>query len=223
MRKLTVLVADDHPLMLEAIRLALAESPEFEVAGETASGADVVVLAQRLQPDLILLDLSLPEVDGLEVLRALRRSASTARVVVLSAHEEPATVDAAFREGASAFISKRIDPGELSAALRQALDPTLFQPLRMNPLADGAAGKDGDLNERELDALHALADGLSNKEIAQKLWLTEQTVKFHLSSVYRKLGVSSRTEAVAAAYERGIHHTPRLAPPADPDTTELAG
>ena len=221
MRKLTVLVADDHPLMLEAIRIALAESPEFEVAGETASGADVVVLAQRLQPDLILLDLSLPEVDGLEVLRALRRSASTAQVVVLSAHEEPATVDAAFREGASAFISKRIDPGELSAALRQALDPTLFQPLRMNPLADGAGN--GDLNERELDALHALADGLSNKEIAQKLWLTEQTVKFHLSSVYRKLGVSSRTEAVAAAYERGIHHTPRLAPPADPDTTELAG
>ncbi len=148
MRKLTVLVADDHPLMLEAIRIALAESPEFEVAGETASGADVVVLAQRLQPDLILLDLSLPEVDGLEVLRALRRSASTAQVVVLSAHEEPATVDAAFREGASAFISKRIDPGELSAALRQALDPTLFQPLRMNPLADGAGN--GDLNEREL-------------------------------------------------------------------------
>ena len=92
----------------------------------------------------------------------------------------------------------------------------------MNPLADGA-GKNGDLTDRELDALHALADGLSNKEIARQLWLTEQTVKFHLSSVYRKLGISSRTEAVAAAYERGIHRTPRLAPPPDPDSAELAG
>ena len=112
-------------------------------------------------------------------------------------------IDAALRAGASAFITKRIDPRDLPAALRQALEPTLFQPLQQTVLVDGNAAP-VELTERELDVLNALADGLSNKAIGKRLWLSEQTVKFHLTSIYRKLGVSSRTEAIAMAYGRHL-------------------
>jgi DNA-binding NarL/FixJ family response regulator len=203
MRQLTVLVGDDHPLMIEAIKLVLTESTEFEIAGVASSGAEVIALAERIEPDLVLLDLELPDADGVEVLRVLKRLDNSPQVVIFSAHEGSELVDEAFRAGASAFINKRIDPWDVPAALRQTVDPTLFQPLRLNP-ANGHAPPEAKLTKRELEILDALADGLTNKEIAKRLWLTEQTVKFHLSSVYRKLGVSSRTEALAATYARRV-------------------
>jgi two-component system nitrate/nitrite response regulator NarL len=201
MRQLTLLVGEDHPLMVDAIKLVLAESTEFEIVGTASSGADVIALAERTDPDLVLLDVELPDGDGIEVLRALQRLANPPQVVMFSAHEQSGLLDEAFRAGASAFINKRIDPWDLPAALRQAVDPTLFQPLKLNPLA-GNGRPEAELTERELELLEALSDGLTNKGIAQRLGLSEQTVKFHLSSVYRKLGVSSRTEALAATYRR---------------------
>jgi DNA-binding NarL/FixJ family response regulator len=203
MRQLTLVVGEDHPLMVDAVRLVLSESTEFEIAGVASSGADVIVLAERTDPDLVLLDVELPDADGIEVLRMLQRLASPPQVVMFSAHENSELVDEAFRAGASAFICKRIDPWDLPAALRQAVDPTLFQPLRLNPVVSNGQAK-AELTEREMEILDALADGLTNKEIAQRVWLSEQTVKFHLSSVYRKLGVSSRTEALAATYRRRV-------------------
>jgi len=208
MRQLTLLVGEDHPLMVDAVQLVLSESTEFEIAGVASSGADVIALAERSEPDLVLLDVELPDADGIEVLRALQRLANPPRVVMFSAHENTELVDEAFRAGASAFICKRIDPWDLPAALRQAVDPTLFQPLRVNPIA-GTTKADVELTERELQILDALADGLTNKQIGQRLWLSEQTVKFHLSSVYRKLGVSSRTEALAATYRRRVNGSRR--------------
>jgi DNA-binding NarL/FixJ family response regulator len=202
MRKLRVLVAEDHPLMVEAVRLELGKSAEFEVVGVTESGSDVVALAKRVQPDLVLLDLSLPGVDGLEVLRTLRRDGSDAAVVVLSAYDDAGSVDNALRGGAAGFISKRIDPQDLPAALRQVLDSTLFRPLEVP--SEGPATADGGLTARELEVLRALLDGLSNKAIGERLWLSEQAVKARLTSLYRKLGASSRTEAVALAYGRGF-------------------
>jgi DNA-binding NarL/FixJ family response regulator len=203
MRQLTVLVGEDHPLMIEAIKLVLTESTEFEIAGVASSGADVIALAERIEPDLVLLDLELPDADGVEVLRVLKRLDNPPQVVIFSAHEGSELLDEAFRAGASAFINKRIDPWDLPAALRQTVDPTLFQPLRLNSV-DGLTPRKAKLTARELEILAALADGLTNREIAKRLWLTEQTVKFHLSSVYRKLGVSSRTEALAATYARRV-------------------
>ena len=203
MRQLTVLVGEDHPLMVEAIKLVLTESTEFEIAGVASSGADVIALAERIEPDLVLLDLELPDADGVEVLRVLKRLDNPPQVVIFSAHEGSELVDEAFCAGASAFINKRIDPWDLPAALRQTVDPTLFQPLRLNSV-DGLTPTKAKLTARELEILAALADGLTNRGIAKRLWLTEQTVKFHLSSVYRKLGVSSRTEALAATYARRV-------------------
>src|SRR3989440_1588424 len=162
-RRVTVLVAEDHPLMIEAIKMVLAESEDFEVVGVANSGMEVAGLVEQVQPDLVLLDLDLPELHGLDVVRSLSASKSPAQVVIFSAHEEPELIDAALRGGASAFITKRIDPRDLPAALRQALEPTLFRPMRQPVLVNG----DGpvELTERELDVLSALTHGLSNKAI----------------------------------------------------------
>jgi two-component system nitrate/nitrite response regulator NarL len=205
LRQLRLLVVDDHPLMVEAISLALGTSEGFEVVAVATSGAEIVPLVRRTAPDLVLLDLRMPVVDGLAALRALRQAGLDTKVIVLSALEEPELVDRALRSGACAFIMKRIDPSDLGAAIRQALDQTLFHPLRENPLAAGANGSEKDhLNKRELAILNAVGAGLSNKQIARHEWLAEQTVKFHLTHIYKKLGVSSRAEAVAIACQRGL-------------------
>ena len=220
-RRVTVLVAEDHPLMIEAIKIVLAESEDFEVVGVTESGMGVAGLVEQVQPDLVLLDLELPELHGLDVVRSLSASDSPAQVVIFSAHEEPELIEAALRAGASAFITKRIDPRDLPAALRQALEPTLFQPVHSPALVDGKAAP-VELTEREMDVLNALTDGLSNKAIGKRLWLSEQTVKFHLTSIYRKLGVSSRTEAIATAYGRHLRTSTTSGDSAsDPDAASL--
>jgi DNA-binding NarL/FixJ family response regulator len=204
LRRLRLLVVDDHPLMVEAISLALATSGDFEIVAVATSGAEIVPLVRRTTPDLVLLDLRMPAVDGLGALRALRQAGLDTKVIILSGLEEPELVDRVLRSGACAFIMKRIDPSDLGAAIRQALDQTLFHPLRENPLAAGANEIEKDLNKRELAILNAVGAGLSNKEIAKREWLAEQTVKFHLTHIYKKLGVSSRAEAVATACQKGL-------------------
>jgi DNA-binding NarL/FixJ family response regulator len=206
MRRFKVLVVEGHPMMVDAIRFALPRSGQFEVSGAIDSGSQACAVAERTQPDLILLDLQLPDVDSFDVLRALVRAGNRAKIVVFSADESPELVDRALRAGACAFITKRIEPSDLAAALRQALDQTLYQPRHVNQAPPDLAG-DVELDEREFEILVALCDGLSNKEIAKRLWLGEQTVKFQLTRIYRKLGVSSRTEAVVAAWENGVLDT----------------
>ena len=204
MRRLKLLVVEDHPLMVEAIRLAVAASDDFEIVAVAPSGADFVPLVRGTTPDLVLLDLRMPTVDGLAALRALRQAGLDTKVIVLSAEEEPELVRQALRAGACAYIMKRIDPSDLLAAIRQALDQTLFQPLHANPLTAGADRSGTDLNKRELAILSAVGAGLTNTQIAEREWLAEQTVKFHLTHIYKKLGVSSRTEAVAKAFQDGL-------------------
>lgn len=200
--------------MVEAIRVVLSISGEFEIVGVAESGSEVLPLAQRLDPDVVLVDLRLPGLDGLEVLHALRKAGVGAKLVVLSARDESDVVELALRAGACAFITKRIDPHDFPAALRQALDQTLFQPFKENPLLMDGGPPEPSLTKRELAVLNAVAEGLSNKEIAQRLSYAEQTVKLDLTHVYRKLGVSSRTEAMAVGYRRGLidTHLVELAP-----------
>ena len=190
--------------MVEAIRVALGETDDFEVVSVAESGTEALERARQVEPDVILLDLRLPGIDGLELLRRLTRSNVGAKLVVLSGSDDSDTVDLAFRAGASAFITKRIDPHDLAAAMRQALDQTLFQPFRPNPLMENGASPEPALTKRELAVLRAVAEGLSNKEIAKRMAYAEQTVKLDLTRVYRKLGVSSRTEAMAVAYRLGL-------------------
>ena len=204
MRRLRVLVIEDHPLMVEAIRVSLATTDDFEIVDVAESGTEALERARQVNPDVVLLDLRLPGIDGLEILHRLNRSDLDAKLVVLSACDDAEIVDLALRAGASAFITKRIDPHDLAAALRQALDQTLFQPFRANPVIEKGASPEPALTKRELAVLRGVAEGLSNKEIARRMAYAEQTVKLDLTRVYRKLGVSSRTEAMAVAYRTGL-------------------
>jgi DNA-binding NarL/FixJ family response regulator len=212
LRRLKVLVADDHRLMLESIRLALEEDGEIEIVAEVESGTRVLPFVGQTSPDLVLLDVRLPGMDGLTVLERLRERYPDVRVVMISGIDDPSVIQAAFDRGASAFIVKRIDPRDLPSALRQAISRTVFQPLRRGERSRAEAPDiDVDLTKRELTILYALQRGETNKEIAEALCLAEQTVKFHLTNLYRKLEVGSRTEAVRYAYEHGIAERPRLA------------
>jgi DNA-binding NarL/FixJ family response regulator len=209
--------------MVEAITLALGTGEGFEIVAVAASGAELVPLVRRTTPDVVLLDLRMPAVDGLVALRALRQAGLDTKVIILSGLEEPELVDRVLRSGACAFIMKRIDPSDLAAAIRQALDQTLFHPLRQNPLAAGANGSEKDLTKRELAILNAVGAGLSNKQIAEREWLAEQTVKFHLTHIYKKLGVSSRAGAVATGCQNGLiddlFEAHRQPTPAEPVTS----
>jgi DNA-binding NarL/FixJ family response regulator len=204
MRRLKLLLADDHSLVFEAIRLALQEDDDLEIVACAESGSRVLPLVERTKPDLVVLDLKMPGIDGLTLLQHLRERFPEVRVAILSGLDADETIEAALRIGAHAFISKSIHPDELPEALRRAAAEPVTQAIgRADKRHESAAEAKG-LTERELAVLRSLAEGKTNKEIAKALWLAEQTVKFHLTNIYRKLDVRSRTEAVHWAYSHGI-------------------
>ena len=205
MRRLRLVVADDHGLMVEAVRIALADRADLEIVGVAESGSQVLPVVQQVQPDLVVLDLRMPGMDGLTCIRLLRERFPEVKIAVLSGLDASDTVDEAMRLGASAFISKRVDPAELPDALMAAMaDEPVRALIGRGEETHGAAVRDAGLTERELEILRALGEGRSNRDIAKKLWLAEQTVKFHLTNIYRKLNVSSRTEAVHWAYQHSL-------------------
>jgi DNA-binding NarL/FixJ family response regulator len=213
MRRLRVLVADDHELMVAAVRLALDQAEdEFEIVGTTTRGQQVVPLAGRTDPDVVLLDLRMPGMDGLTCLELLRQRYPRIKTIVLSGVDDPNVIRSAFTRGAVAFIRKHVDPRDLPSVVRQAVNGTVAQPIfGGDEEPDFTPADDVGLSERERAILNALGEGMSNKQIAKRLWLAEQTVKFHLTNLYRKLDVSTRTEAVNAAYRRGLLEAPLLA------------
>jgi DNA-binding NarL/FixJ family response regulator len=199
-----VVLADDHQLILAGIRRALDEVEDLEVVGEAQTGAQVLPLIHQTNPDLVLLDLRLPDMNGLACLDAIRKRYPEVKVVVLSAFSDPEHIQAAFQRGATAYIVKSVNPIDLPSALRQALEETVYQGVRVLGDVGAVNGEGLGLTERELSMLKALSRGLSNQAISKEFWVTEQTVKFHLSNIYRKLGVANRTEAARFAYERGL-------------------
>lgn len=203
MRRLKVVVADDHGLMIEAVRIALARS-EFEIVGVAESGSQVLPVVQQAEPDLVVLDLRMPGMDGLTCIRLLRERMPTVKIAVLSAVDSDETAREALSLGACAFISKRIDPDELPDALLAAFEESVSEPIGLLLGGDIPAVREAGLTERELEILRALAQGQANSQIAKQFWLAEQTVKFHLTNIYRKLGIGSRTEAVHWAYRHGL-------------------
>src|SRR6266436_5564024 len=200
-----VLIADDHPLILAGIKRALEEADGFDVVAEASTGSQVLPLVSQTDPDLALLDLRMPEMDGLTCLDRIRKQHPKVKVVILSVSTDPEVVQTVLNHGAAAYVVKSVNPIDLSSALRQALEGTVFSAIGLpEKTAQEDAVKAAGLTERETTILRALARGLSNEAIGKELWVAEQTVKFHLTNIYRKLGVSNRTEATRYAYEHGL-------------------
>jgi DNA-binding NarL/FixJ family response regulator len=202
--QIRVVVVDDHQLMLDAIRLTLEQSEDIELVGEALTGSEALPLIGRTQPDLVLLDIRMPQMDGLTCLGKIRERHPQIKVVILSGIDEPEQIQTALKHGASAFVVKHVDPRDLASALRQAMAGTVFQMLGSGESSEENAAKAAGVTESEMRVLTALARGLSNKQIAAELFITEQTVKFHLTNIYRKLHVANRTEATRYAYQHGI-------------------
>ena len=197
-----VLIADDNRLMLEGFRRALERVEDIEIVGTTHAGEQLLSLVERRRPNVVAMELGLRTADGGSCLDAIRATHPEVKVVVLSASPTSETIRSALGRGAAAFVVKNINPLDIPSALRQAYEETVYHPFGEPSPEDTlrAAG----LTEREMMMLKALARGMSNKAISQELWVTEQTVKFHLGNVYRKLGVSNRLAAATIAHGHGL-------------------
>jgi DNA-binding NarL/FixJ family response regulator len=207
-----VLVADDQALVRSGFRMILEERADLELVGEAGDGVEVIELARTLDPDVILMDVRMPNLDGVEATRRLVDAGTRARILVLTTFDLDEYVYAAIRAGASGFLLKDVEPTELVDAIRVvAAGNSLFGPEATErlvarfaqPRPENTEALDG-LTEREREILRMLATGLSNAELAQQLYLSETTVKTHVSSVLRKLGVRDRVQAVIAAYDAGL-------------------
>lgn len=198
---LKVVIADDHRITLDGVRRTLEAVEDIDVVGTASSGSHVLPLVKRTQPDLVLLDIRMPGIDGITCLELLRKNHPDVKVVMLSAYSDRDQVQTALSRGASAYIAKTVNPLDLPSALRQVFDGTVYHAIGIAEAHDDA---EADLTERELTVLRALARGLSNKAIGSEFWVTEQTVKFHLGNIYRKLGVQNRTAAVHYAHQHGL-------------------
>jgi DNA-binding NarL/FixJ family response regulator len=210
-----VLLADDQALVRGGFRMILDAKDDIEVVGEADDGEAAVTLAHRLRPDVVLMDVRMPYVDGIEATRRIVASGGRERIVILTTYDLDEYVFSALRAGASGFLLKDVRPAELVEAIRivargdALLAPTVTRRL-LDRFADtlpasAAAPSDlGDLTEREVEVLRLVALALSNAEIAEKLVLTEATVKTHVSSMLRKLGLRDRVQAVVFAYDVGL-------------------
>jgi len=199
-----VLLADDQPLTLQGIRRVLEDAGDIEIVGEARSGSQVLPLIGQTDPDLVLLEVQMPQLDGLACLDRIRARYPKVKVVMLSVHTDRRHIEAALKRGASAYIAKTVNPLDLASALRQAIEGTVFTTFIPADGDEESPAAEVGLTERELAMLKALTRGLSNQAIGKEYWVTEQTVKFHLGNIYRKLGVANRTEAARFAYEHGI-------------------
>ncbi|MGW6942789.1 response regulator [Streptomyces xanthophaeus] len=211
-----VLIADDQPLVRRGLALILGPDPEFEVVGEAEDGVRAVALARELRPDVVVMDIRMPVLDGVGATEELARTLPQTRVLALSTFDMDEYVVAALRAGAYGFLPKDISPEELSAAVRivhageAAVAPRLLTrlirayvrtPARPRPTAGAAPA---DLTPREREIWQLLATGLDNAEIARELDISVSTVKNHITGIFGKLGVRDRAQAVIAAYESGL-------------------
>jgi DNA-binding NarL/FixJ family response regulator len=204
---LKVLIADDHPLMIAGVRRALERSEDIEIAGEAHSGPELMRLVERRRPQIVLTDLRMPGTDGADCIEQIRTTWPEVRVVVLSACEDRPAIDAALSAGASAYVVKSINSTDIAAVIRQAASGSVFHATSVpapRPQDEDEESLLPDLTERERAILEAVAAGKTTAVISRELWVSEHTVKFHLTNIYRKLGVTNRAGAVRYALQNGL-------------------
>ena len=203
-----VLVVDDHAVVREGLRTFLELQEGIEVAGEAADGEEAIEAAERLRPDVVLMDLVMPALDGLAAMRALRERVPGARVIVLTSFADDDKLLPALRAGAAGYLLKNAEPQELARAVRAAnAGEALLDPHVAARLVDALAGEKEPLDRltpREREVLQLIGRGFSNKRIAQGLRLSEKTVKTHVGHVLAKLGVDDRTQAAVFAVRAGL-------------------
>ncbi|MDQ2717962.1 MAG: response regulator transcription factor [Chloroflexota bacterium] len=216
-----ILLADDHPIVREGLRAVLETQADFEVIAEAANGDEALRFAQEARPDIILLDLEMPLMDGVEAIRRLRQRAASPRVIVFTAFDNDERIIHAVQAGANGYLLKGAPREEIFNAIRITMEGgSLLQPvvaskllrhMEQHSLPPASPGV-GDqrmsyyepLTKRELEVLTLLAKGMPNKEIAAHLVITERTAKFHVTSIISKLGATNRTEAVSIAAQKGL-------------------
>jgi two-component system response regulator DegU len=217
----TAVVHDPHPLWTEAVEVVL-ESINVSVVGRAVEAEEALSLVEEHAPDLLISELHTSNgMSGLKLIQAARQRVASLRVIVLAASQEPSDIDSAFEAGAIAYVLKTAHPADVAATIRQTFDHSVFlaashsngrvAPIRAEVEAHvSAAGDDVGLTRREREILALVSEGHSNRELAQMMWVTEQTVKFHLSNIYRKLDVSNRTEASRWAHKHSLVVLPEV-------------
>lgn len=212
---ITLLIADDHPLARSGLAAILAEEPDIEIVGQASDGDEAVLLAQRLRPDVVFMDVRMPGVNGVEATRRILATTERTRVVMLTTFDLDEHVYDALRAGAAGFLLKDTPPDQLCDAVRRcAAGETMLSPpvlarmvdklVALPPARHAPDSRLADLTERETEVLTHLARGMSNAEIGRALFLSEATVKTHVGRVLTKLGLRDRVQAVVFAYESGL-------------------
>lgn len=202
-----IVVVDDHPVVRDGIRSMLGGVPDFDVVGEASSGPEAVGLVRERDPDVVVMDLRMPEGDGVAAVRELTRIGARAKVLVLTTYDTDSDTLAAIEAGATGYLLKDTPAAEIFRAVRATaagetvLSPAVASRIASHVRSPAAAPA---LSSREHQVLTLVARGRSNRAVAQELFVSEATVKTHLGHVYAKLGVTDRAAAVAVAYERGI-------------------
>lgn len=205
-----ILLVDDHDMVRKGLRVLLEQFEELRIIGEGKDGQEAIDLCRQLKPDVMLLDMNMPRMGGLEALEQLRRHCAETQVIALTSFGDPETVQNAIKRGAISYMMKNTSGDELANAIRKAhqgqstLSPEATQILMRVATQPPALGHD--LTEREREVLALMTEGLNNRVIGERLYISSSTVKNHVSSILSKLGTISRTQAVALAVEHGLVH-----------------
>ena len=206
MNPIRLLIVDDHPIMRDGLRGVFSDDPDFEVVGEAGDGSEAVALAPRLAPDVILMDLRMPTMGGVEAITRLRAAGHPARVLILTTYDTDRDVLPAIEAGATGYLLKDAPRDELLRAVRAAhAGQPVLAPSVAGALMSRAGGRSQEtLSPREVEVLRLVAEGATNQSAARRLMISETTIKTHLLHIYAKLEVRDRASAVATAYKRGL-------------------